>query len=451
MKLLFLLVLSWTLSCPAFSQKKTELIMRVDSIMNPLVLTNNYSGTVLVSKNGKTLLSKAYGKMSREYDLNNTPDTKFLLASASMIFTSAAIMKLHEKGKLVLQDPISKYFPDYRHGSKITIHDLLAQRSGIPAIGTGGKINYDSITKFEHTTDKLYSYFKDYELLYEPGAKYNHGRSDYILLASIIEKVSGQSFGQYLQQEIFAPLGMNNSGHFASDKQIIPNLAKGYAPKGLYEVESAYHLDWSSKTGHGSIYSTTHDLQKFAQAVLENKFLTPESWNKIFTDYGNSEVGYGWFVGKHLNRKRLQMNGRSPGYSSYLGIYPQDKLTVIVLSNNYISLPAEVGKSIGALALNEPFERSPITNKPVPASYAKKLTGTYKFDQNFYVPNFELVVNYENGNIITNWGGFIPLNKGGNNFKNFIARNYWSSISFIENENGEITQMMFDTHKGTKK
>jgi CubicO group peptidase (beta-lactamase class C family) len=450
MKLLLLIISGWTLTYSAFSQKQEGLMIRVDSIINPLVLTNNYSGTILISKNGKTLLSKAYGKMNREYNLNNTPDTKFMLASVSMVFTSAAILKLNEKGKLLLQDPVSKYFPDYRHADKITIHDMLAQRSGIPAIGTGGKVNYDSITKFAHTTDKLYSYFKEYELLYKPGEKYNHGRSDYILLASIIEKVTGKPFGQYLQAEIFTPLAMHNSGHYTSDKQIIQNLAKGYAPKGLYELESADHLDWSSKTGHGSIYSTTKDLEKFAQAALENKLLTAASWNKIFTDYGDN-VGYGWFIARHLNRDRFQMNGRSPGYSSYLGIYPKEKLTVIILSNNYISLPAGVGKSLSALALNEPFERVNITNKTVPAPFAKKLAGTYKFDQNFYVPNFELVVSYEDGHILTNWGGFIPIDKGDKNFKEFIARNFWSSIKFIQNEKGEFTQMMFDAHTGTKK
>ncbi|HEX8656366.1 MAG TPA: serine hydrolase domain-containing protein [Hymenobacter sp.] len=448
----FLLILwACTLSFSAASQKRGWLAQRVDSIISPLVLTNNYSGTVLVAKDGKVLFSKAYGAMNREYELKNTPDTKFMLASASMVFTSAAILKLHESGKLGLQDPVAKYFPTYQYGQQVTLHDLLAQRSGIPAIGTGGKVNYDSITKFEHTAMQLYAYFKDAELLYAPGTRYNHGRSDYILLAAIVEKVSGLPFGQYLQQAIFAPLGMTHSGHYASDKQIIPNLAKGYAPQGLYGVESAAHLDWSSKTGHGSIYSTSGDLQKFALAALENKFLSPESWKRIFTDYAESGVGYGWFIGRHLNRDRYQMNGRSPGYSSYLGLYPQEKLTVIVLSNNYVSLPAGIGKSIGALAFNEPFERLNITNEAVPAGVAQKLIGTYRFDQNFYVPNFELAVHYENGHLITTWGGLLPINKADKSAKEFIARNFWSSVRFVENEKGEVTQLLFDAHKGIKK
>lgn len=449
MKLILLIFSVLLLSYNALSQKNNKIFSKVDSLINPLVLTNNYSGTVLITQNGKTIFSKAYGKMSREYNLNNNTDTKFFLASVSMIFTSAAILKLNEEKKLSLSDSISKFIPGYKHGNKITISDLLSQRSGIPAIGTGGNVNYDTITKFEHSIEALISYFKDYELLFEPDTKYNHGRSDYILLAYIIEKISGKNFGQYLKGEIFNPLGMTNTGHYSSEKEVIQNLAKGYAPKGLYELESAYQIDWSSKTGHASIYSTTSDLQKFTQAALDNKLLTKESWNKIFTDYGDN-VGYGWFITKHLNRDRYQMNGRAPGFSSYVGIYPKEKLSVIILSNSYVSLPADVGKSVAAVILNEQYETLNLTDKKVPADFAKKLSGTYKFDRNFYVPNAELEVKFENGNLLSNWGGLIPIDKGDKNFKEYILRTYWSSITFIADDQGEIIKMNYDNHQGIK-
>ncbi len=144
------------------------------------------------------------------------------------------------------------------------------------------------------------------------------------------------------------------------------------------------------------------------------------------------------------------MNGRAPGYSSYLGIYPQENLTVIMLSNNYVSLPADIGKSIGALVLNEPFERLNLTNKTIDAIFAKKLTGIYKFDEKFYRPNYELEITYKDGNITSAWGGLIPIDKGDKKIKEYILRNYWSSIRFIENEKGDITEMMYDNHKGIK-
>lgn len=449
MKKILLLLTSFTVFQGLYSQDHTDLKSEVDAIINPLVTTNNYSGTIVISKGDDILISEAYGKMSQEYELANTPDTKFFVASLSMIFTSAAVLKLVESGDISLTDNLSKFITGFHQGDSITIHDMLAQRSGIPAIGSQGNVDYDSITKFTHTTEKLISYFQNYELLYSPGTKYGHGRSEYILLASIIEKVSGKPFGEFLKDEIFNPLEMYHTGHYTGEKEIIKDLAKGYAPKGLYDIESAYQIDWSSKTGHASIYTTALDLQKFARAAMENRLLTEESWERIFTNYGE-KVGYGWFITRHLNRVRYQMNGRSPGFSSYLGIYPAEKLTVVMLSNNYISLPAEIGRSLGALVLDEPFEPLNLTNQSINDVYAKKLVGTYKFDDTFYVPNYELKIEFENGNMVSEWGGFIPIDNGEEDPKAFILRTYWSDIRFVENESGEIYEMTFDGHKGVK-
>lgn len=432
-----------------FGQKTNNPIKRIDSLISPLVVTNNYSGTVLVSKQGRILHQKAYGKMSREFDLDNRPDTKFFLASVSMIFTATAILKLQENAKLNIDDTLTKYFPDNKHWSGITLRHMLAQRSGIPAIGASGKVNYDSLTKFSQTANTLIKHFENESLLFPPGSKYNHGRSEYILLAKIIEMASGKSFGGYLKESLFEPLGMKNTGHFIDERQIIPKLAKGYAAKGFFDVESAFQLDASSKTGHASIYSTVYDLHLFAQAVLENEFLSKKSWEMMFTDYGN-QVGFGWFVRPHLNRERVQMNGRFPGYSSYFAIYPKEKLAVVVLSNNYISLPADAGMLIAAEVLGEKYEPLKLSNDKLNTAFAKKLTGTYKFDENFYRPGFELEVKLENGFLMTPWGGLIPVDKGNKNFKEYILRNFWSSVRFIENANGETTEMMFDNHKGLK-
>ena len=430
-------------------QSKNQLQNNIDLLVTPLVNTNNYSGSILVLKNDSILLQKSYGEMSREYGLKNDPETKFFLASVSMIFTSAAIMKLHEDGKLDLKNTLDQYFPWYKHGSKITIHQMLAQRSGIPRIGAENNVDYDSITKFTHDSETLINYFKNYNLLFEPGTKYNHGRSEYILLAHLIEKLSGKSFGTYLKDEVFSPLGMTNTGHYSSEKEIVENLAKGYAPKEIYDIESAYQIDWSSKTGHASIYSTVSDLQKFASAILGNKLLTADSWKQILTDHGNN-VGYGWFIRDHLNRKRFQMNGRSPGFSSYLAIYPDEGLIVVVLSNNYISLPANIGMSIAAMVLNEPYQILSLSKDRLDSSMSENLVGHYQFDGDFYVPNYKLEIKEKDGRLFCEWGPFIPVKTESPKMLNYIIRTYWSTIEFIENEEGTVTAMMFDEHQGLK-
>ncbi|HET9058211.1 MAG TPA: serine hydrolase domain-containing protein [Chitinophagaceae bacterium] len=421
----------------------------VDEIIQPYVKTNNFSGAILISQNGKTLLSKAYGMMNRTYHLPNVTDTKFYLASVSMIFTSAAILKLVEEKRLALNDPLSKYLPDYKYGKDITLHHLLSQRSGIPGIEENSKANYDSITKFAHTPEKLINYFKDDSPLFKPDSKYNHGKSDYILLAYIIEKVTGKSFGDYLKEAIFDPLKMTNSGHNAGEKQILQNIASGYSAKEHYDVENAPSIDWSSKTGHGSIYSTVNDLNKFAMAILKNQLLSAESWRKIFTNAGNN-VGYGWFIRDHLDRKRVQMNGRSPGFSSYFSIYPDDKLVIVVLSNNYISLPTDIGLQLAAWALKKPVTLTKLSTTPLNATQAGRLVGKYKFDEKFYRPNFEMEISFRDGNLYSSWGALIPVEEDHGPLKSFILRPFWSTIKFVQNREGEIIEMDYDGFRGIK-
>jgi CubicO group peptidase (beta-lactamase class C family) len=443
-KISLFLGVSFVFSFSGLTQSKS-----IDALLKPYVETNNFSGSVLVSQNGRTLFSKAYGQMNRSYNLPNTTQTKFYLASVSMIFTSAAIMKLVEEKKLSTEDPLSKYIPDYKQVNRLTLHNLLSQRSGIPAIGDNKKVNYDSITKFSHTCDKLINYIIKDSLLFTPNSKYNHGRSDYIILAHIIEKVSGKPFGTYLKETIFDPLGMINTAHSNGEKAIVANLAVGYAAVGHYDVENAYQIDWTSKTGHGSIYSTSEDLNKFANAILKNKLLSKESWQKIFTDYGTN-VGYAWFIRDHLNKKRVQMNGRSPGFSSYFGIYPDDELTVIVLSNNYISLPPEIGKQLAAVVLNKPFTKTNITTTKLYPEQSSRLIGKYKFDDTFYIKNFEMEVSFKDGNLSCTWGALIPIDEGKKQFHKFIQRDFWSDVEFVENNKGEIEAMIYDGHKGVK-
>ncbi|MDB5232264.1 MAG: hypothetical protein JWN76_3069 [Chitinophagaceae bacterium] len=432
-----------------FSFSVLAQIKEMDALIKPYVETNNFSGTVLVAQNGKIVFSKAYGQMNRSYKLMNTTQTKFYLASVSMIFTSAAIMKLAEEKKLLLEDRVSKYLPDYKQGNNLTLHNLLSQRSGIPAIGDNKNVDYDSITKFTHTPSSLIKYFKDDTLLFTPNSKFNHSRSDYIILAYIIEKITGKTFGNYLKETIFDPLNMTHTGHSAGEKEIVPNLAVGYAAIGHYAVENAYQIDWSSKTGHGSIYSTAEDLNKFATAIFNNSLLSKQSWEKIFTDYGNN-VGYAWFIREHLNKRRLQMNGRSVGFSSYFGIYPDDKLAVIVLSNNYISLPPEIGKQLAAIVFRKPFTKTNITTAKLSPEQGNHFTGKYKFDDKFYIKNFEMGISFKDGNLSCTWGALIPVDEGKTRFNKFIQRDYWSDIEFIENSKGEIEAIMLDGQKGIK-
>ena len=426
-----------------------DINLKIDELVAPLVATNNFSGTIAIAKNGEMVMQKEYGEAVREYGVAHEPESKFYLASVSMIFTAAAVMKLRDEGKLKLDDPIGMYFPLYKNGETITIHHMLAQRSGIPAIGYNGSIDYNRMTKFAHSADSLFTYFQDYELLFEPGEKYNHGRSEYILLARLVEKLSGLPFGEYLRQEIFQPLNMNNTGHDPGDNQFIPKMAQGYAPAAAVSIERAPTLNWSSKTGHASIYSTTGDLLKFGKAALEKSILSAESWDKIFTDYGQ-QVGYGWFIRPHLGRERYQMNGRSPGYSSYLAIYPEEELVLAVLSNMYISLAANIGLDVAAIVLDEPYEPLPLSAEKINREEVAAFLGKYQFGPDFYRPNFLLEISYENGYLSTPWGWMIPVVRDNQSIRAFVLRPFWSYLEFKKDPDKGKWELKFDRFLGTK-
>jgi len=223
---------------------------KLDCYVQSYVDQGMFSGAVLVAEAGKILLRKAYGQTNIELAVPNTVDTKFKIASVTKQFTAIAIMQLQEMGKLTVQDPLSKYFPDYPHGDKITIQHLLSHTSGIPpAFGP----NYKKESIQSYTLEERIALFKDLPLKCEPGAAFNYGDNNYVLLTYIIEKISGITYEKFLQEHIFDPLGMQNSG--CDDfKRIIKKRAAGYSVNMFDERVNADYLDMSFDVGAGMLY-----------------------------------------------------------------------------------------------------------------------------------------------------------------------------------------------------
>jgi len=238
---------------------------QVDTYLKPYLDAASFSGAVLLARGGKVLLSKGYGMANYELNIPNTPQTKFHIASLSKTFTAAAILQLQERGLLSVQDPIARFIPDYPRGNEITLHHLLTHTSGIPDIN--GVPEYDSLSRFAQTPASLIAVFRDRPLLFEPGARYSYSNSNYNLLAFVIEKVSGKTYGEFLQENIFGPAGMTSTGHDGDPATLLTNRATGYVPSGLFDLANAPFLDWSAKTGNGSIYSTVEDLYRWDRVL----------------------------------------------------------------------------------------------------------------------------------------------------------------------------------------
>ena len=406
--------------------------VRVDDYLAPYVKGNNFLGAVLIAKGDHVLVSSAYGESSYELHAANSPSTRFHIASVSKPFTAAAILILEQRGMLHVSDPVSRFLPDFPNGHKITLQNLLTHTSGIPNVNNLPE--YQSASRFPQTPASLVELFKSKPPNFEPGTKYEYSNSNYNLLAFVIEQVSHKSYGAFLRESIFDPLGLENTGHDGNASDVITNAATGYQPRGVADLERSPYIDWSAKTGNGSLYSTTSDLLKFVRAYGEGRLLPRQAVSELWTEKpGNN---YGWFVRKKHSLLAVASNGRSPGFMSSLEYYPEKDLTVIVLSNSYSPVSqSPIADDLAAIALGEQIAApASVTRVDVGTDKLQSVVGAYRFDQTFFQPNAEVRIRIEGKEPVLDWGNnlksaLIPVSS-----TEFIDRQFWARI--VVNEDG---------------
>ncbi|SPF45053.1 Beta-lactamase (fragment) [Candidatus Sulfopaludibacter sp. SbA4] len=319
---------------------------RADKYINPLVEQNQFIGSVLVARDGKPIFRKGFGLADREWNIPNGPDTKFRLGSITKQFTATAILQLVEAGKLKTEDPVSKYYTDAPASwSKITIHNLLTHTSGIPSY-TEIPGFFQKQAMFDLTPAEIVKLTEDKPLDFEPGEKWKYDNSGYILLGYVIEKVSGQTYADYIRQHIFEPLGMHDTG-YDNTKDILPHRASGYVYQGG-RWQNAPYLAMTLPYAAGSLYSTVDDLLIWDQALYAGKPLTAASFEKMFTPYKNG-YGYGWGIGKQFDHKQISHGGGINGFSTVISRFPDDKVTVIVLSNMQSPAVGRIGSALAGM------------------------------------------------------------------------------------------------------
>ncbi len=416
---------------------------RVTAYVEPYVRTNNFSGVILVTRDGQPLLRNGYGCAVREFDVPAAPETKFHIASVSKSFTAAAILLLEQRGKLRTSDPLNRFLPDYPNGGRLTLHHLLAHTSGIPNVNSFP--DYDAKSRFPHQLDEILSWFKDRPLEFEPGARYSYSNSNYNMLAAVIEKVSGKSYGDFMEEAIFRSLGMKDTGHHGDAQAVIPRLAVGYSPAGGDAVERAPYLDWSIKTGNGSLYTTASDLAKWDRALYGDALLNAASRSKIFAEHTEG-VGYGWFIrkGRHPS---VAYAGRAPGFSASIERFIDDKVCVIVLSNLYSSIAQSMAGDIAAIVFGE--ERKPlIPAAPVTVAEGEivRFIGRYQFGPDFAFNPGALAEIKRDGRwlvLVVGGGGgtsyLIPVGGG-----RFVDRAYGGTVSFETDARGKVTALIWN-------
>ncbi|MGE0588278.1 MAG: serine hydrolase domain-containing protein [Cyclobacteriaceae bacterium] len=412
---------------PAFSQDK-EFASKVENYIRPYVSSQNFSGSILISRKGKIVFSKAYGYANQELKVPTEPTTVFHLASISKTFTAAAVLMLEQKGLLTTGDTLSKYIPDFPSASQMTIHHLLAHTSGITDINDLPE--YDLASLQQQTPASLVALLKTKPLEFQPGEKYSYTSSNYALLALIIEQVSGMTYGDYLKENIFKPLKMNQTWHHANMIDIIPNMAEGYDTDKNFGLQKAAYMDWSSKAGGGSLVSTTLDLAKWNAALFGISILSEKSKKKMFTEY--VESGYGWYIGKQFDKDYILMNGRAPGVCTHMGRYPEDETFIIVLSNINVYTPRQIATDLAGILFNKPVD-TPNLDHNLSDGESRELVGKYQFGEDFYRSNYLLEVTSQNGKLLSNYGELVP-----NKPYQFFQRSYWLRVSFNKNAAGNV-------------
>jgi len=315
---------------------------KIDKLLQTYHDIGQFNGVALVAQDGKVVYEKGFGMANFEWQIPNTPNTKFRIGSVTKQFAAALILQLVEDGKVDLQANIRTYIPDYpeKTGNIITVHHLLTHTSGIP--------NYTSLPDFRNhirnpfTPDEFVETFSELELDFEPGSSWSYSNSGYFLLGVIVEKVTGNSWEDELQARILKPLGMTNSGYQNND-DLISKMSSGYSNT-IASVQPAAYLDTSLPYAAGMMYSTVHDMLKWDQALYGNgPFKRPQTKSLMFTKHAEvpgdraNHYGYGWFLHTlEVGDKKIDViehAGGINGFSARFWRMPKERATIVIFDN----------------------------------------------------------------------------------------------------------------------
>src|SRR5580700_1589953 len=320
-----------------------ERLRSIDSFIRTEMAAEEIPGLAVgIYSRGKILLAKGYGQANLELDVAVKPETVFQTGSVGKQFVSAAVMMLVEEGKISLDDSITKYFPDAPATWKpILIKNLLSHTSGLSEYEAGDRTGPKGAfyLRLDFTEDELVTKIEALPIEWAPGEKWDYRNTNYVLLGVIIHKVTGKPYAEFLNERIFKPLGMTST-RLISDSDIIPNRSAGY------ELDNGQlkNQEWVSptfnSTADGTLYFNVVDLAKWDEALYTTRLLKQSSLDRIWTVYPLNDgkpnpAGYGfaWMIGDQNGHKRIGHGGAWQGFTCDISRYPDDSLTVVVLTN----------------------------------------------------------------------------------------------------------------------
>jgi D-alanyl-D-alanine carboxypeptidase len=362
----------------ARAQDTRALVSYVDSVSTAAISQKQTAGvSVAVVKNGRTVLAKGYGFADLENDVPATPETVYRIGSVTKQFTSAAIMRLMEQGKLSLDDTLQKFFPNFpTQGNRVTVRHLLNHTSGIKSYTSLGP-KWARVVRLDLATDSIVALFANEPFDFKPGDSYRYNNSGYFLLGMIIEKLSGKPYGQYVKDELFTPLGLKST-MYCDQAPLIKHRAQGYAPQPGGGFINAEPLSMTQPYAAGSLCSTVNDLVVWTQALSSGKVVSPASYKLMTTpvtlnDGKPMNYGFGLGTGMVGGHRQVSHNGGINGFVSELHHYPDDSVITVVLTNTGV---------LTAIQLERLIARRTLGIKEIPAvaidaASLQRLVGEY--------------------------------------------------------------------------
>jgi CubicO group peptidase (beta-lactamase class C family) len=324
---------------------------RMQRAIDLRVVHGQFMGAILVAREGRPIFDRAFGSADLDWNIANSTATKFRIGSLTKQFTAASILLLEERGKLKIDDPIGHYLPDVPPSwQAITIFELLNHTSGIPNFTDFP--DYAATQGLPTSPEQLVARFRDKPLDFAPGSRFSYSNSGYVLLGYLIEKLTGESYARFVRENLFAPLGMKDSG-YDFNSEVVPRRAVGYVP-GPKGPLVADHIDMSVPFSAGGLYSTTGDLLRWEEGLFGGKLLAPASLKKMTTPTQN-HYGLGVIITTSPGGAEVVWhNGGIDGFNSGLAYVPAKRVAVIVLANLNGAAADSLTRELLEVALGDP-------------------------------------------------------------------------------------------------
>lgn len=355
---------------------RSELEGKIDSIVADVQREMPFAGaTIGVVDHGRVVLVKAYGTADLENELPARDDTVYRIGSITKEFTAAAVMQLVEQGKLGLDDDITKYVAIDTHGKPIAIRDLLGHVSGIADFTeTEG---FGAWTRIDRTPADMVAHVADKPLDFDPRTKWRYSNTNYVLLGMVIEKVTGQSYGAYLAAHVWPAAGLSPATVYCDNARILPRRARGYEPGEGGKLVNAAPLSMTVPFAAGALCSTVPDLLAWSSALAGGKVVSSKSYTAMTTpvtlaDGSSGPYGFGIQLVPFEGHRRVHHNGGINGFVSELDSYPDDGVTIAVLTNTGAPTASVLQGRIARMILKIPSKAVPLS-----ADERTAVVGTY--------------------------------------------------------------------------